>query len=261
MALEAKMQRDTIFISYSRADSSGRDALVKHLEVVLGKPPRIRIFADTSIETGEEWRNRIRDEMDRALVVVLLVSADFLTSEFVQSVEIPRAALAARRGEAVIACLYVRHCAAEAFRIHVDDPNGKGFDIRVTDYQGLNDPNTPMARKGAKREQLLAQAAGKIVGLAETRLKAEEEKRQREAEAKAKEEAESRAKAEEARLKAEAEARAKAEAEAKAKEEAEARAKAEEEARAKAEAEAKAKEEAEARAKAEEEARAKAEAV
>ena len=280
MALEARMQRDTIFISYSRADSSGRDALVKHLEVVLGKPPRIRIFADTSIETGEEWRNRIRDEMDRALVVVLLVSADFLTSDFVQSVEIPRAALAASRGEAVIACLYVRHCAADAFRIHVDDPNGKGFDIRVTDYQGLNAPNSPlMARKGAKREQLLAQAAGEIVELAETRRatetkhKAEEERRKQEAEAKAKEEAEAkakeeaeaRAKAEGARLKAEAEARAKAEAEAKAKEEAEARAeeaslKAEAEARAKADAEAKAKEEAEARAKAEEEARAKAEA-
>ncbi len=227
------MQRDTIFVSYSRADSSGRDALVKHLEVVLGKPPRVRIFADTSIETGEEWRNRIRDEMDRALVVVLLVSADFLTSEFVQSVEIPRAALAARRGEAVIACLYVRHCAANVFHIHVDDPNGEGFDIRVTDYQGLNAPNSPlMARKGAKREQLLAQAAGEIVELAEARLK--EATRQQEAEAKLKaeeatrqREAEAKRKAEEATRQREAEAKREAE-EATRQREAEAKREAEE---------------------------------
>jgi hypothetical protein len=271
------MKRDTIFISYSRADSSGRNALVKHLEVVLGKPPRVRIFADTSIETGEEWRNRIHDEMDRALVVVLLVSADFLTSSFVQSVEIPRAVLAARRGEAVIACLYVRHCAADAFHIHVDDPNGEGFDIHVTDYQGLNTPNSPlMARKGAKREQLLAQTAGEIVKLAEERLKeatndgrvmlaapdvtdagpaveakrkAEEETRQQEAEAKRRaeeerrqQEAEAKRKAEEETRQQEAEAKRKAE-EKRRQREAEAKRKAEEKRRQR---EAKAKRKAEA---------------
>ena len=87
------MRRDSIFISYTRDDSNSRDRLVKHLEAILGPSPSIPIFADTKIEPGEQWRLRIYKEMDRALVVVLLVSTNFLTSEFVRSVEIPRAAL------------------------------------------------------------------------------------------------------------------------------------------------------------------------
>ena len=106
------MQRDTIFVSYAREDSASRDALLKQLEVILGQPPRIPIFADSSIDIGEEWRQRIIEEMDRALVVVLLVSADLLTSEFVKTIEIPLAALAAKRADTTIACLYVRPCPA-----------------------------------------------------------------------------------------------------------------------------------------------------
>ena len=163
------MPRDTIFVSYARSDASARNALVKQLEVALSGTG-LRLFADSSIEIGEEWKDRIREELDRARIVVLLVSADFLTSEFVQQVEIPRAALAARRREAVIACLFVQHCRANRFVIHVDDPEEGGFDVRVTDYQGLNDPDEPlMARKGAKRAQLLAEVSGQIVKLAEER--------------------------------------------------------------------------------------------
>lgn len=46
--------RDTIFISYAREDSASRDELLKHLKVILGQPPAIPIFADSSIDVGEE---------------------------------------------------------------------------------------------------------------------------------------------------------------------------------------------------------------
>ena len=164
--------RDTIFISYAREDSASRDELLKHLKVILGQPPAIPIFADSSIDVGEEWRDRIVGGMDRALIVVLLVSADLLTSEFVKTIEIPRAALAAKRADTVVACLYVRPCPAKSFQIHVDDPEGEGFDVRVTDYQGINDPSEPLMLfpEGAKRELLHAEAAGEIVRLAKAQI-------------------------------------------------------------------------------------------
>ncbi|MEM7311254.1 MAG: toll/interleukin-1 receptor domain-containing protein [Planctomycetota bacterium] len=161
------MKRDTVFISYSHADSESRDELVQHLEVVLDPSSGLRVFADTAIETGEEWRRRIHDELDRSLVVVLLVSADFLTSDFVRDVELPRAALAARRGELVIASLHVRPSAVQHFRLPMQDSDGESFDFRLAEFQGINDPGEPvMTREGPDREAALLEAAEKILHLA-----------------------------------------------------------------------------------------------
>ena len=53
------MKRDTIFVSYARKDGASRDELIQHLEVILGDPPSIRIFADSSIDVGDKWHARI----------------------------------------------------------------------------------------------------------------------------------------------------------------------------------------------------------
>ena len=40
------MKRDTIFTSYARSDEAIRGELIRHLEVILGDPPSIRIAHD-----------------------------------------------------------------------------------------------------------------------------------------------------------------------------------------------------------------------
>ncbi len=201
------MSRDSIFISYAREDKSSRDELLKHLGVILGEPPAVRVFADTSIDVGQEWSERIKEEMDRALVVVLLVSADFLISEYVKTIEIPKAALAAKRGDTTIACLYIRHCAASSFRIRVENGDGGDFEVGVSDYQGINDPEMPLMSldKAADRERHYSLAADKIVRLAKKRLAKLQAEADREAkrEARAAEEAKRKTRAaEEAKRKA-----------------------------------------------------------
>ena len=161
------MPRDSIFVSYSRLDKEICSQLVDHLQGILGDPPSVRIFADTSIETGEEWLDRLHQELDRALVVVFLVSRHFVSSKFVGTVEIPLAARAARRGAVKIACLYVRPSTVEHFRVPVEDPDRGDFEVRLTDYQGINDPRMPvMSKKGIHREALLVKPAEEIAGLA-----------------------------------------------------------------------------------------------
>lgn len=47
------------------------------------------LWVDTRIDTGDGWRPEIEKALDQCAVAVLLVSADFLTSNFIRSVEVP----------------------------------------------------------------------------------------------------------------------------------------------------------------------------
>jgi hypothetical protein len=49
----------------------------------------IHVWDDSSVTVGEDWQARINAELDQAGVALLLVSATFLTSEFVRQKEIP----------------------------------------------------------------------------------------------------------------------------------------------------------------------------
>jgi hypothetical protein len=81
--------KPTVFISYSRADKEWKERLVKHLGV-LKRQGVLDLWDDSRIEAGERWKPEIERAIDRASVVVLLLSADFLSSEFVWNEEIPR---------------------------------------------------------------------------------------------------------------------------------------------------------------------------
>ena len=60
---------------------------------------------------GDEFRQRIEDEIDRADVALLLVSQGFLNSDFIESVELPRIQARAERGELAVVPLLAGPCA------------------------------------------------------------------------------------------------------------------------------------------------------
>jgi hypothetical protein len=83
------MKKPVIFISYSHKDKTWKDRLITHLEVLL-KPERITIWEDRRIGAGEDWYEEIEKAMAAARVAVLLVSANFLTSKFILTKEVPQ---------------------------------------------------------------------------------------------------------------------------------------------------------------------------
>ncbi|GLV59845.1 hypothetical protein KDH_66690 [Dictyobacter sp. S3.2.2.5] len=65
---------------------------------------------DRDISAGEEWVASIAEQLGRATIIVLLVSADFLASDYCYGVEVQRAMERALRKEACVVPVIVRPC-------------------------------------------------------------------------------------------------------------------------------------------------------
>ncbi len=103
------MKKPNIFISYARRDKEWRDSITVHLHAA-ARQGRLEIGSDRRLAAGEDWSSELSDALNRAHVAVLLVSADFLASEFIQSKEIPRLLERQAQGGLVILPVIVRPC-------------------------------------------------------------------------------------------------------------------------------------------------------
>jgi len=83
------MSKPTVFISYSHEDEEWKDRLVTHLGV-LERQGILDLWDDRRIGAGEDWYEEIQEAINRASVAILMVSANFLTSKFILSEEVPR---------------------------------------------------------------------------------------------------------------------------------------------------------------------------
>jgi len=77
-----------LFISYSHKDQEWLVELKKWLKP-LEQKDLIKIWDDTEIQAGDEWRDKIQKALASAKAAVLLVSQDFLTSKFITNSELP----------------------------------------------------------------------------------------------------------------------------------------------------------------------------
>jgi len=79
-----------IFYSYSHQDETLRDELEKQLSI-LKKLKIVRTWHDRKIYAGNEWADDINDHLNTADIILLLISADFLASEYCYEIELDRA--------------------------------------------------------------------------------------------------------------------------------------------------------------------------
>jgi len=83
------MTSPNIFIGLSHKDRDWADRLRSHLRVVFRSKPEVIIWDDRRIKAGDDWSSEIQKALQLANVAVLLVSADYLASDFVSNIEIP----------------------------------------------------------------------------------------------------------------------------------------------------------------------------
>lgn len=96
-----------VFFSYAHEDEELRDQLEKHLST-LKKNGFIAGWHDRKIGAGEEWEGQIDKHINSAKIILLLVSADFLASDYCYDVEMRRAIERHEAGEARIIPIILR---------------------------------------------------------------------------------------------------------------------------------------------------------
>ena len=97
------------FIIYARADAVFKDELLNHLHMFV-ENGLIEKWVDSDLLPGEEWEKRIERELEAAHLVIMLVSADALRSEFIRKKELKTALEKKRAGSARVIPVLVRDC-------------------------------------------------------------------------------------------------------------------------------------------------------
>jgi CheY-like chemotaxis protein len=97
----------TLFYSYAHEDEALRDELQDHL-MILERRGVVRSWHDRAIVAGHDWHREIDEHLRGADVVLLLISKDFIASDYIMGAEMNLAMERQRRGDAVVVPILLR---------------------------------------------------------------------------------------------------------------------------------------------------------
>ena len=143
-----KSKRTKVFVSYSRHDKAWLERLRVHLKP-LQRELEIDIWDDSKIEPGKKWKEEIANAIDSTKVAVLLVSANFLASDFIATGEVPPLLNAAQEDGAIIVPLIL-------------SPS-RFTKTEIADFESINEPTEPLVNMTwGRQEEVLDQLASFI---------------------------------------------------------------------------------------------------
>jgi len=98
-----------VFCAYSHRDEALRNELEAHVSL-LKRRGVISVWHDRRIAAGKEWNEEISDHLNKADLILLLVSSDFIHSDYCYEKEVTRAMSRSQLGEAVVIPIILRDC-------------------------------------------------------------------------------------------------------------------------------------------------------
>ncbi|MEL7354435.1 MAG: NACHT domain-containing protein [Cyanobacteria bacterium J06560_5] len=99
----------SVFLSYSHNDLEMLTELNKHL-AGLRRTNKIKTWDDSVIGAGDEWESAIQEQLNTADIIILLISADFIASDYCYGNELQRAIERHDTGEARVIPVILKPC-------------------------------------------------------------------------------------------------------------------------------------------------------
>ncbi len=97
-----------IFFCYAHEDEELLKKLKAHLRP-LQRAGLIDVWYDRDINAGTEWEQQVKEHLNTAQIILLLISSDFMDSDYCYSVEMQRAMERHSKGEARVIPIILRH--------------------------------------------------------------------------------------------------------------------------------------------------------
>ncbi len=142
------LKQGNVFISYSHKDREWLDRFKTNLKV-LEKSKGLNVWDDTQIKSGAAWRDEIGNALSSAKVALLLVTPDFLASDFINNTELPALFKAAKKKGLQILWVAVKPSMCE--------------DTYIWKFQAANTPSKPLASlTKSKADQEIIQICKKV---------------------------------------------------------------------------------------------------
>jgi hypothetical protein len=140
---------NSVFISYSHRDSDFLERLMVHLKP-LEKEGLIDLWVDTKLQAGDQWRTEIEKALARARVAVLLITADFLASDFIVDNELPPLLEKAESEGTRVIPVIVKPCRFAR-------------DKSLKRFQAVNNPNAPLATLPESQQELIYDKVSELI--------------------------------------------------------------------------------------------------
>ena len=145
-------------MSYSHKDKEWLKRVETHLRVLTNLGVAVDWWDDTKIKAGMKWRAEIEKALSAAKVAILLVSTDFLASDFIRANELPPLLKAAENEGATILPLILKPCLfTEAVGLSV--------------FKAVNEPERALSKlSDSKQDEILVALAKRVKELVEERV-------------------------------------------------------------------------------------------
>ena len=146
------MTRERVFISYSHKDKIWLEKVQTHLKALKHLGIEVNLWDDTQIKAGDKWRDEIESALAETKVAILLVSTDFLASDFIAKDELPPLLKAVEDDGATVLPVILKPSLFAK--------------TKLAEFQAVNDPSEPLsALSESEQDAVLVSLAERVVKL------------------------------------------------------------------------------------------------